>query len=160
MRIWVWVANVLGWPVIQIGIARWALRQPIQKYEHDSWLTRERNWELRGRLYTRIFRVDHWKRFLPDGAVWMGGAEAVRLTIRGRSDCERFLAETRRAEQAHWYMLFCTPVFLLWNPAWAFAVMAIYGVLANIPCILAQRYNRTRAEATLTRTRKQRAPAK
>ncbi len=55
---------------------------------------------------------------------------------------EQFLRETRRAEVAHWLMLLCVPLFFLWNPPWARLVMVAYALAANLPCILAQRYNR------------------
>ena len=54
----------------------------------------------------------------------------------------QFLLETRRAEWAHWCMLGCLPIFFLWNPPWACLVMTAYALAANLPCILAQRYNR------------------
>ena len=39
-------------------------------------------------------------------------------------------------------MLACLPLFFLWNPPWACAVMAFYAIAANMPCIAVQRYNR------------------
>jgi glycosyl-4,4'-diaponeurosporenoate acyltransferase len=151
MSRWVWMANLFGWPVIQLGFAYWVQRRPVLSYENDSWLTRERPWETGSGLYRRAFLVDRWKNFLPSGALWLRSAPDRRLTISNRRDCRRFLAETRRAEHAHWYMLFCTPVFFLWNPVWACLVMSVYGVLTNMPCILAQRFNRLRVQRTLAR---------
>jgi glycosyl-4,4'-diaponeurosporenoate acyltransferase len=39
-------------------------------------------------------------------------------------------------------MFCCLPLFFLWNPPWACLVMTTYALAANLPCILAQRYNR------------------
>jgi hypothetical protein len=39
-------------------------------------------------------------------------------------------------------MLGCFPIFFLWNPPWACAVVEAYGVAANLPFIIVQRYNR------------------
>lgn len=36
------------------------------------------------------------------------------------------------------------PLFCVWNSWWAMGINAAYVVLANFPCILAQRYNRAR----------------
>jgi glycosyl-4,4'-diaponeurosporenoate acyltransferase len=41
-------------------------------------------------------------------------------------------------------MLLTAPVFCLWNPTWAFLILLTYGLLANLPCIATQRYNRAR----------------
>jgi glycosyl-4,4'-diaponeurosporenoate acyltransferase len=56
----------------------------------------------------------------------------------------RFAAETRRAELVHWCVLALTPFFVLWNPVGLFLAMVAYGVIANVPCIAIQRYNRSR----------------
>ena len=54
---------------------------------------------------------------------------------------ERFVVETRRAEATHWLVLAAGPFFVLWNP-WGLAlVMVAYAVVANVPCLLIQRYN-------------------
>ncbi|MCF7734052.1 MAG: hypothetical protein K9N23_20380 [Akkermansiaceae bacterium] len=39
-----------------------------------------------------------------------------------------------------------------WNSWWADAVMAAYAIAANLPCILAQRYNRLRLRRLLARS--------
>ena len=41
-------------------------------------------------------------------------------------------------------MLAHAPIFLVWNPPWASAVMVGFGLLSNLPPIVAQRYNRIR----------------
>ena len=63
----------------------------------------------------------------------------------------RFIRETWRGELCHWGALGCAPVFFLWNPWWADVIMVSYGLLANLPCILAQRYNRLRLRRLLSR---------
>jgi glycosyl-4,4'-diaponeurosporenoate acyltransferase len=63
----------------------------------------------------------------------------------------RFVLETRRGETCHWLAILFTPLFLLWNPWWGFAVNLAYALLANVPCIVAQRYNRARLLALLSR---------
>jgi glycosyl-4,4'-diaponeurosporenoate acyltransferase len=54
------------------------------------------------------------------------------------------VVETRRAELAHWPILALGPVFFAWNPWWLALAMVGYAVVANVPCILVQRYNRAR----------------
>lgn len=142
MRAGIIIANIVGWPVIQIAIAKAMLRVPAELFDHDSFFFVPREWEQDGALYRRYFAIRKWKSLLPDGAAWLGGLSKKRLPGRDSHSLRVFLVETRRAELAHWCMLFCAPVFFLWNPPWACAVMALYAVVANLPCILAQRYNR------------------
>jgi len=40
-------------------------------------------------------------------------------------------------------------VFYAWNPWWLAKAMLAFGVLANVPCLLVQRYNRARLERAL-----------
>ena len=48
-----------------------------------------------------------------------------------------------------WLAIACTPVFVLWNPPAGVALMAVYELAANLPCIAIQRYNRPRAQRAL-----------
>lgn len=154
MNAFVWSANLLGWPVIHLTIGRLMLLRSAKSFAHDSWLTRERQWERGGMLYRKAFAIHHWKRRLPDGAPWLGGMAKKRIATRGAEYLESFVIETRRAEAAHWCMLLCTPVFFFWNPPWACAVMATYGIAANLPCIVAQRANRIQLRRLLLRRRR------
>ncbi len=138
----VWAANLLGWPILHITIGGIAVRVPPRCLASETWLTAPRPWEQDGRVYRDRFAIRKWKHLLPDAAPWLG--HSIKKTLPGSSpaDLARFLIETRRAEIAHWFMLGCLPVFFLWNPPWARWVMAAYALAANLPCILAQRYNR------------------
>jgi glycosyl-4,4'-diaponeurosporenoate acyltransferase len=154
----IWAANIMGWPVIHVGVSFVTLRLPQKLFAHDTWLTVPRRWERDGRLYREVFAIRAWKSMLPDGAPWLGGFAKKRLHQRDPCYIARFLAETRRAELAHWCMVCCLPVFFLWNPPWACCVMTAYALAANLPCILAQRYNRI-VLVRLLRTRR-REPAR
>ena len=138
----IWIANILGWPLIHLAIAFVFLRLPAQRFARDSWLTVPRGWEQNGRVYRNWLAIRQWKRVLPDGAPWLGGMAKKRLQAHDASYLAQYLLETRRAEWAHWCMLGLLPVFFLWNPPWARTIMTAYALAANLPCILAQRYNR------------------
>lgn len=142
MTLLIWAANVLGWPIVHITISFVSLSAPSELFDRDNWLTVRRGWEHDGRFYKSWIGIRKWKSLLPDGAPWLGGFAKKRLTCRSREYLRQFLRETRRAEIAHWCMFGCLPVFFIWNPPWACCVMAAYAVAANLPCILAQRYNR------------------
>ena len=138
----IWIANVLGWPVIQVTTAFIVLRLPLERFSQDSFLTRSRGWEQGGGFYRKWLAIQRWKGMLPDGAPWLGGFAKKQLVRRDRDALTTFLRETRRAEFAHWCMFACLPIFFLWNPPWACLVMTAYAAGANIPCIVAQRANR------------------
>jgi glycosyl-4,4'-diaponeurosporenoate acyltransferase len=147
-------ANVLGWPVIHIAVSAWATRWPAARFDPAAPLYRERAWERGGALYERLFRIRAWKRRLPDaGALFPGGFRKSTLAGRDAAYLDRFARETCRGELVHWITLAFAPLFFAWNPPWAMAVMAAYGVLANVPCILAQRYNRIRMARAASRGR-------
>lgn len=138
----VWAANVLGWPFLHIAIGLIALRVPSHIFAHDTWLTAPRPWEQDERVYRDWLAIRRWKYLLPDGAPWLGGFAKKKLINRDPTCIAQLLIETRRAEIAHWFMLGCLPLFFIWNPPWARWVMAVYALATNLPCILAQRYNR------------------
>jgi glycosyl-4,4'-diaponeurosporenoate acyltransferase len=138
----IWIANVLGWPFLHIVIGFIVLRVPPHTFASDTWLTAPRAWEQEGYTYRAWFAIRKWKHLLPDGSPWLGGVGKKNLLSRDPTCIAQFLIETRRAEIAHWFMLGCLPIFFLWNPPWAGWVMAVYAFAANLPCILAQRYNR------------------
>jgi glycosyl-4,4'-diaponeurosporenoate acyltransferase len=149
---WVIVLNVGGWPGVQLGLAWVFTRLPARWFSTPP---KSAPWEMRehGRVYERLFFVQHWKRLLPDGATWFsGGIQKAQLAGRSPLLLKRYLAETWRGELCHWAALACTPVFFLWNPLWADVVMVLYALASNAPCILAQRYNRARIQRVLERS--------
>jgi glycosyl-4,4'-diaponeurosporenoate acyltransferase len=137
-----------GWSVT-VGWA--AQRIPPERLEHDGWLTRLRSWERGGRAYERV-GVKRWKDRLPEaGTVFAGGLSKRHLPGRESDDLRRFAAETRRAELVHWGIAALTPAFALWTPQPLLTAMVAYGVLANVPCVVVQRYNRGRVGRVLER---------
>jgi len=104
-----------------------------------------RKWEKGGKIYTRAFKVKKWKKKLPEGAaLFKKGFPKKHLKGLDTIYLDNFIRETCRAELTHWIMVLLSPVFFLWNPWWAGIVMIIYAILVNMPCIIAQRYNRIR----------------
>jgi glycosyl-4,4'-diaponeurosporenoate acyltransferase len=136
---WIALLNAGGCLIIQLGLA-WAFTlMPARWFDAPLQpATGNRRW------YEHRLGIRRWKDRLPDGAKWLGGFAKGSL---GRSDpahLQAFIRETRRGECCHWLVLACTPVFFLWNPWWADAIMIAYALAANAPCILVQRYNRIR----------------
>jgi glycosyl-4,4'-diaponeurosporenoate acyltransferase len=144
------LANVCGWPIIQLSIAWGITRLPPRRFMSSSPIDRVSRSEAE--FYRQTLRIRQWKAMLPDGAEWVGGTFPRRkLQSRDADYLYRFVAETRRGELAHWIMMACCPIFFLWNPLWVWAVMVFYAIAANLPCIVVQRYNRAVAWRLLSR---------
>jgi len=145
---WIVTLNILGWLVIQLGLAWGFLRMPAAWFDH----VRPRP-NCRGKFfYEQILRIRLWKGLLPDAAGWFSGGLAKKaLAEKNPEYLRRFVAETRRGEGCHWVAIACLPLFCVWNPGWGVLVNAAYALAANLPCILAQRYNRARLLFLLAR---------
>jgi len=118
-----------------------------------SWLARPtRSSPERVERFERRLRIKAWKGVLPEaGSLFRGGFSKRRLDSHDPAYLERFAIETRRAEVAHWSILALGPLFFAWNPWWLAVVMVAYAVVANVPCIAVQRYNRARLGVLLAR---------
>ena len=149
---WVILLNAGAWLVIQLGGAVFSSLVPLARFNPRGKLFRAHAWEQDGRVYDRILRVHAWKRALPDGAaVFRSGSRKRRMSGRSPGYCTQFVLETCRAELSHWLALALLPLFFLWNP-WQIALLMIpYAISTNVPCIVAQRYNRPRLSALASR---------
>lgn len=143
--LWLVIINILGWLFIHISFAWAGTQLPATLFQPHGWICRIRAWEGRGHIYDRLFRVRNWKDKLPDGAaLFRGGFEKKSLQTRDPAYLDRFIVETCRGEIVHWTVFAAAFLFFLWNPPWAGGVMVAYGIAANLPCIIALRYNRIR----------------
>ncbi|MBP7937859.1 MAG: glycosyl-4,4'-diaponeurosporenoate acyltransferase [Phycisphaerae bacterium] len=148
---WVVVLNVGGWLVLQLALA-WAFTQMPARWFRP---VPPSAWENGGRFYERFVAVRRWKGLLPDGARWFaGGFGKATLVGVNPEYLQRFLRETRRGELCHWFAISGAPVFFLWNPWWGDVIIIAYALAANLPCILTQRYNRTRLFRLIGRVRR------
>jgi glycosyl-4,4'-diaponeurosporenoate acyltransferase len=145
---WIIVLNVAGWLVIQFGLAWLFTQMPVTWFNPGGACA----WERGGRFYESVFGIKRWKKRLPDAARWFGGGFAKGALAGTDPDyLRRFIHETWRGELCHWLAIGCAPLFFLWNPWWGDLVIGSYAVAANLPCILAQRYNRLRLRRLLAR---------
>lgn len=145
------LVNVVVWFAWSVMAGYIGHRWPRRSFERDSWWSRLRSFERGRRFYARVTRIHAWKDRLPElGGLFPGGF-AKRRVGRSPMHLSQFIAETRRAEAVHWVVFWLWPIFALWNPPWAVAVMLGYATAANIPCVLVQRYNRGRLLAALRR---------
>lgn len=140
------------WAAIQSAAGYAVHRLPVERLDHDTWLTRPRRWERNGAFYVDRLGIRRWKGRLPEaGALFAGGFDKGRLGARRPDHLRRHVIETRRAEVGHWLAVLPTPLFWRWNPRWLALVMTFYALVVNGPCIAAQRYNRLRLLRVLER---------
>jgi glycosyl-4,4'-diaponeurosporenoate acyltransferase len=139
------MVDTVAWLTVHLAAGYAVHRIPADRLRGETWWSRPRRFERGGALYDALFAPRRWKARLPEGgAVFAGGFDKSRLRSRARPYLERYACETRRAELGHWLVLGAAPLFALWNPAWLFACMVAYALLANVPCIVSQRFNRLR----------------
>lgn len=131
---------------------------PAAAFGRDTWLTRTRSWEVRGRWYDRRLRVRVWKDRLPEaGALFAGGLAKDRLTSFELSHLERFAGETRRAEWVHWANIVFGTSFVFWTEPLVAVIMSIFGLVVHLPFVVIQRYNRARLAYVIERARRRAA---
>jgi glycosyl-4,4'-diaponeurosporenoate acyltransferase len=130
--------DVAAW--VAWGVATGWLAHRL-RFDQDTWLTRPRAVDatLARRLHLRT-----WQRHLPDFGRVFGTRSNRHVGSRDTETLRAYATETRRAEMVHWANLAVAPLFGLWNPAWLTAVMIVYAVAANGPCLLSLRVNRRR----------------
>jgi glycosyl-4,4'-diaponeurosporenoate acyltransferase len=119
-------------------------RMPPRWFARDNAVTRLRRWERDGRFWQETLRVRRWKDRVPDAGALFKGGQRKRTPTRDLDALARLAIETRRAEFVHLVVLVITPLFFLWNPLWLALVMVTYNLVANVPFVVIQRYNRPR----------------
>jgi glycosyl-4,4'-diaponeurosporenoate acyltransferase len=144
---WAIAVNTAVWLVIHLVVGMSAPRMSPSLFNPQSWLYRQRTWERGGRTYKSALKVKKWKRLLPDGVgVFKGGLNRKHLEKADRGYLDRHILETCRAEFTHWVILLLALIFFVWNEWWIGLIMVAYGLATNMPCIIAQRYNRMRLQ--------------
>ena len=153
--LWTVALDVLAWLGIHMGLSYVMTQLPVHRFDPENWMYRKTKWEREGRFYETLFWVKTWKALLPEGAaLFKGGFRKRTLKGKDREYFRNFVQETCRAEYTHWLTLIVSPLFFLWNPFWVGVGMVGYGVAVNLPCIIAQRYNRIRLKSVLMKMSK------
>jgi glycosyl-4,4'-diaponeurosporenoate acyltransferase len=93
-----------------------------------------------------------WKRWIPDaGGALPGGVPKASLVRRDPAALRRLVVETRRAELVHWALWPAGLLTALWLPPAGVLVNLVFATLFNLPCLLLQRFNRSRLRRCLAR---------
>lgn len=146
-------------------LASWTgYRMSDRYFREDNWLYRSRTFELTGHLYEKL-GIRKWKQRLPEGDALVKDGFRKKYLPGGKLTIDyiqRFCIESRRAEWVHWLAFLPGPLFFFSGNVPLGTAMTVYALLANLPCIMAQRYNRirlTRVSARLTAHSQKSAPA-
>lgn len=133
------------WGVFQTLAALICEKLPVTLFRYDNWLFQTRAFEDNGILYEKVFHIRLWKKYLPDGAaVKKSGYRKKYLRDFSSENLNKFLVESCRAELGHLLAIAPFWVFGLFLPPISLPIMLIYAITINLPCIIAQRYNRPR----------------
>lgn len=139
--------DVLAWFIIHLSVSYLGVWLPDRWFAQDKGIYRLRGWEREGAVYRDLLRIRTWKKWLPDGGGFFPqGFGKRKLQSKDRCYLDRFILETRRAELTHWLQILPVGFFFLWNEWWVGILMVVYALSVNLPCIIAQRYNRPRLQ--------------
>ncbi|MHA6253256.1 glycosyl-4,4'-diaponeurosporenoate acyltransferase CrtO family protein [Oceanobacillus sp. CAU 1775] len=146
------LVNIFAWGFLHFFISYLCFLIPIDFFKKDLSGFRIAGWEKDGALWNNIFHVKKWKKHLIDGSsIVKQSYNKSNLHGTKKYALAEFAAETKRAELTHWLLIPPALLFFLWNPMWAGWVMVAYALIANLPFIITQRYNRARIEKIIMR---------
>ena len=149
---WILALDILTWFLFNFFFSLYTVKRDMGSFHPGSFLYRTRKWEGAGKFYKKYLLVKKWKSLLPDGAkFWKNGFEKKFVGMKDPVYLEQFIKETCRAELTHWMLILISPLFFLWNPVNAGLLIVLYALASNLPCIIAQRYNRPRLIGLLIR---------
>ena len=143
------------WTVINLSVVNICLFLPDKIFNPRAFFFRSHPFERDGQIYEKVFKVKSWKHRLPDGGgLWKKrGYKKRHLEDLSEENLERFLLESCRAELTHWLAISFFWVFGFFLSASVTGLMLIIALLGNLPCIIAQRYNRPRFLRLLEKSR-------
>ncbi len=138
--------NAIFWVAVHFACGYLVHLLPDSLYRSELLLFRIRRWEKRGLVYKRYLRIHVWKDRLPEAGAFFSfhPFNKSHLARYDKDYLSRFVLETCRAELAHLLPFLFYPLCLSWNPWPANLIMFLYVVIANVPFIIIQRYNRAR----------------
>lgn len=139
------ILYIVLWPLMQVTISMIGNKADDSKFDPEGFWLKTRKWEKDGAFYRKVLKIDKWKHLLPDGAkTHKQGFRKKHLASYEPEYLKAFIAETGRAEIFHWLQILPFWIFGLFGPFFVVWIMLGYALLVNMPCIIAQRYNRPR----------------
>ncbi len=135
----------LLWGMFQVGFALLCAKLPARLFRYHGGYYKCHSWEDGGKVYQRIFKIRLWKGYLPDGsAISKIGMKKKHIEDYSKEGILAFLEASCRAEMTHLLVILPFPIFGLFCPPIVVPIMFLYALCVNLPCMIAQRYNRPR----------------
>ena len=124
---------------------------PSQFFDIKFW-RKTFKFEKNGAFYEYYLKISLWKDLIPQfSKMFHFGFKKDRIPVKDIAHYELFVIETIRAEITHILLIVFSPLYYTVIPKnWA-AFYVIASVIANIPCIAIQRYNRIRILKIISR---------
>lgn len=138
--IYLLLAITLGCLVFQLSGALIALAIKDAWYTKDHRMFRLRKFEHNGEFYDRFFKISRWKKYLPDGGTY----KKKHLKDFSPVGLEKFIVESKRAELSHVLGFIPFIGIIIFTPWYIWPILFVYALMVNLPCWMAQRYNRPR----------------
>lgn len=116
---------------------------PEKYLDYRRWPFREKKWEDGGNVYQRLFKVKVWKHQLPELSDFFSKSfSKKKIEPRNQAYLEKYVAESCRAEMAHWSIILLAFISVVANDC--VVSMLMVAIALNMPFIVIQRYNRPR----------------
>ncbi|MBI5973078.1 glycosyl-4,4'-diaponeurosporenoate acyltransferase [Staphylococcus sp. H8/1] len=140
------IFHSMYWCSTQMTISYFFAKLPLTFFEKYERLFKSLSWEENGKLWNTLFQINKWKKYIPEGNKLNPEIyNKKQLTSFKLSNIHRMMLEMRRAELVHWLSILPVIAFIK-APRYIKIINLCYALLANIPIIVAQRYNRPRLE--------------
>ncbi|AYU54168.1 glycosyl-4,4'-diaponeurosporenoate acyltransferase [Staphylococcus debuckii] len=144
-KLFLW--NSLFWFVVHMVISTLGTRIPSSFFIRYTNLFKSWPFEEEGRFWQKYFKVKVWKQHLPNGQSFNPAVRSHTTVAKSASYTElhQFIIETRRAELIHALSILPAFIFLPTSKPIKY-INLTYAFAANLPCWIAQRYNRPNLE--------------
>ncbi|AUJ51480.1 glycosyl-4,4'-diaponeurosporenoate acyltransferase [Staphylococcus hominis subsp. hominis] len=140
------VYHSVYWSVTQLSLSHLFTKVPRSFFvTHHQWF-QTFSFEKEGELWNRLFLINKWKMYIPEGE-WLNKNIYNKRVLKPltQESVYKMIIEMRRAELVHWLSILPVIVFVK-APKCIKTINILYALLANVPIILTQRYNRPRLE--------------
>ncbi|MCI2774320.1 glycosyl-4,4'-diaponeurosporenoate acyltransferase [Staphylococcus petrasii] len=140
------IFHSIYWFTTQMVLASVGTKLPHTFFTKYSQLFKSFSWEKEGKIWNDLFKINKWKHYIPEGSQLNQNIyNKKQLTSFNLNDLHTMIIEMRRAEFVHWLSMLPVLAFLK-VPTYIKIINVSYVILANLPIIITQRYNRPRLE--------------
>ena len=113
-------------------------------FDPRKFLYTARKWEKKGKFYTSVLKIKKWKDKLPQYVCKNGFSKRSLNSKMDKQYMEKFIVETCRAEWNHFMCSMYWVVSIFLNSSIYAVIFSLIPILANLPFLLIQRFNRIR----------------